>query len=225
MVLLPPGGRVVDVGCGTGADVASFPSSYDRHGLDQSATAIRLAEERHAGVRFSVARLPGDGAEVIGGADLVLLCDVLEHIGDDIGFLTWLVTVMKPGAHLLMTVPADPNLWSPHDEAYGHYRRYTPEVLARLWGGLPVEARLLAPFNRILYPAIRVVRAVTNRRGRRLGSVKEDLSLPWPPVNWLLERLFSLEVPAILRILNGTPSRVDGRGVSLFTVLRKTEAV
>jgi len=124
-----------------------------------------------------------------------------------------------------MTVPADPKLWSPHDEVYGHCRRYTSEVLARVWEGLPVEARLLAPFNRILYPAVRVVRAVTNRRGRRVGSVKGDLSLPWSPVNCLLERLFSLEVPAILRLLNGAPTRVDGRGVSLFTVLRKTEAV
>lgn len=215
---------MVDVGCGTGADVASFPPSYGRHGLDQSETAIRFAEERHAGVGFSVATLPGEGAATIREADLVLLCDVLEHIEDDIGFLSWLIGTMKPHSHLLMTVPADPRLWSPHDEVYGHYRRYTPDVLAGVWDGLPVEVRLLAPFNRILYPAVRVVRAVTNRRGRSLGESEGDLSLPWPPVNWLLERLFSLEVPGLLRQLNGDPKPNGTRGVSLFTVLRKTES-
>lgn len=222
MSLLPPGGRVVDVGCGTGADVASFPASFDRHGLDQSETAIRFAEERHAGVRFSVAALPDEGAGPIGEADLVLLCDVLEHIEDDTGFLGWLITTMKPDSHLLMTVPAGPELWSPHDEVYGHYRRYTPEALAGVWDGLPVDVRLLAPFNRILYPVVRVARAVANRRGRSLGNQKGDLTLPWPPVNWLLERLFSLEIPAIRARLDGESGRTGSRGVSLFSVLRKT---
>jgi SAM-dependent methyltransferase len=221
--LLPPAGRLVDVGCGTGADVASFSPSYDRRGIDASETAIAFARERHEGVRFEVGALPGAGADTIGSADLVLLCDVLEHIERDEEFLVWLMATMKPGAHLLITVPADPRLWSPHDEVYGHYRRYTAASLSALWVGLPVTVRLLAPFNRILYPVARIARAFARRRGRSWGSEQSDLGMPWAPLNWLLERLFSLEVPALRTRLESGVARGTGHaahGVSLIAVLR-----
>jgi SAM-dependent methyltransferase len=218
--LLPPSGCIVDVGCGTGADVAAFPPSYERHGVDASATAIGFAQQRHQDVRFEVAALPGAGADTIGRADLVLLCDVLEHVEDHDGFLRWLLAAMKPGAHLLLTVPADPRLWSPHDEVYGHYRRYTPDSLSALWTGLPVQVRLLAPFNRILYPAARIARALASRLGRSWGSEQSDLGLPWAPLNRLLERIFSLEVSALRSALDNGAGRVRGNGVSLFVVLK-----
>jgi SAM-dependent methyltransferase len=225
--LLPARGSVVDIGCGTGADLASFPASYRRHGIDQSATAIAFAKERHADVQFEVATLPGTGAGVdaLRAADVVLLCDVLEHVEDDVGFLGWLVSNMKGGAHLLMTVPADMRLWSPHDEVYGHYRRYTGRTLAGVWGGLPVHVKLLAPFNRILYPAARLARAVATRRGRSWGSERGDLALPWAPVNWLLERLFALEVPALRAALTEARTPARGNGVSLIAVLQKNGRV
>lgn len=221
--LLPAAGRIVDVGCGTGADVASFPSSYDRHGIDGSATAIAFAEARHPGVRFRTATLPGACEEIIGGADLILLCDVLEHVERDAALLEWLIEVMKNGADLLMTVPADPRLWSPHDEAYGHPRRYTREGLAALWAGAPVKVRLLAPFNRILYPVARAARAVARGRGGGWGSEASDLALPWAPVNWGLEKLFSLEVPPLRAALEADNPEVGGHGVSLLAVLEKEE--
>jgi 2-polyprenyl-3-methyl-5-hydroxy-6-metoxy-1,4-benzoquinol methylase len=221
MQLLPPGGRVLDVGCGTGADVASFPAEYDRHGIDQSATAIAFARERHQGVRFEVATLPGEAGESVAAADLILLCDVLEHVEHHREFLGWLTANMKPGAHLLITVPADPRLWSPHDEAYGHHRRYTKETLAAVWAGEPVRVRLLVPFNRILYPAARVARAVANRRGSGWGSEKSDLALPWAPLNWLLGKVFLLEVPRIRAALDSGATTLPGNGVSLIAVLQK----
>jgi SAM-dependent methyltransferase len=222
MLLLPDGGSVVDVGCGTGADLASFPDSYERHGVDQSATAIGFARERHQGVHFEVGALPGAAVETVSGADLVLLCDVLEHVEDDAGFLAWLIATMKAGSHLLMTVPADPRLWSPHDEVYGHYRRYTPDSLTALWSELPVRTRLISPFNRILYPAARVARAVASRRRRSWGSEKGDLALPWAPVNRVLEHTFSREVPALRAALeSGVDHRAGGNGVSLIVVLQK----
>lgn len=220
--LLPPGGKVVDIGCGTGADVASFSSRYERYGIDRSQTAISFARSRHENVDFRVAELPGGGgADPVAVADLLLLCDVLEHIEDHRGFLDWVVSNMKTGSHLLITVPADPRLWSPHDEAYGHYRRYTMDDLAAVWSGLPVRVVLLAPFNRLLYPAARLARAVARRRGRSWGSEKSDLRLPWAPLNWALERIFSLEAHLLTASLRSAARPVRGRGVSLFAVLQK----
>lgn len=221
MRLLPPGGRVVDVGCGTGADLASFPASFGRHGLDPSETAIRFARDRHRDLEFSVAAIPESGLEIVATADLVLLCDVLEHIEQDSAFLEGLVGAMRPGAHLLMTVPADPALWSPHDEVYGHHRRYTVATLRAVWDRLPVEERLLAPFNRHLYPLVRAARAVSSRRGRGRGAADGDLTIPWTPVNLVLESVFRREVPPILAALEGPDPPPAGPGVSLFAVLRR----
>ena len=220
--LVRPGGHVVDVGCGTGADVSAFPDAYHRTGLDGSETAIAFASSRHRHVRFEVAVLPGAAADIIGQADLVLLCDVLEHIEHDETFLTWLVDTMKPHAHLILTVPADPRLWSPHDEVYGHYRRYTRETLSAVFAACPARVRLLAPFNRVLYPAARLARAVAARRGRGWGRGGGDLALPWAPLNGLLERLFASEVPSLAEALQADAGSLPGRGVSLLAVLQRS---
>jgi hypothetical protein len=152
----------------------------------------------------------------------VLLCDVLEHIEDHVAFLHGLVTLMKPGASLLLTVPADPRLWSPHDEVYGHFRRYTRSTLAAVWRGAPVNPRLLAPFNRRLYPVARAARAVSAWRGRGWGSEASDLALPWAPVNRMLERVFAGEAPALARALDRGQTGVSGRGLSLLAVLERS---
>jgi trans-aconitate methyltransferase len=222
--LMPPGGSVVDAGCGTGADIAAFPATYRRHGLDISATAIAFARENHPAVSFEVGAVPEAGGDAIGAADLVLLCDVLEHIEDHVAFLHGLVTLMKPGANLLLTVPADPRLWSPHDEVYGHFRRYTRSTLAAVWQDAPVRPRLLAPFNRRLYPVARAARAVSAWRGRGWGSEASDLALPWAPVNRLLERVFAGEAPALAGALDRGQTEVSGRGLSLLAVLERSAA-
>jgi len=59
--------------------------------------------------------------------DVVLLLDVLEHIEDDLGFLTATVeTNLARGGHALVSVPAWPMLFSAHDEMLHHVRRYRP---------------------------------------------------------------------------------------------------
>lgn len=224
MVLAPPGGCVVDVGCGTGADIAAFPDSFTRRGIDISPTAIGFARENHPNVLFEVGAAPRAGTHLIGAADLVLLCDVLEHVEHDAVFLHALVSVMKPGASLLLTVPADPGLWRPHDEVYGHFRRYTRNTLAAAWHGAPVRLRLLAPFNRRLYPIARAVRTVSAIRGRRQGSEASDLKLPWAPLNGVLERIFATEIPALTAALKAGREEVPGRGLSLMAVLERSAA-
>src|SRR5690606_3954038 len=40
--------------------------------------------------------------------------------------------VCRPGGHVVAAVPADPRLWSVHDEQVGHVRRYTAGSLDAL---------------------------------------------------------------------------------------------
>ncbi|MBK8506198.1 MAG: class I SAM-dependent methyltransferase [Saprospiraceae bacterium] len=53
------------------------------------------------------------------------LFDVVEHVKDDVGFLTMVAEKVKPGGHVFLTVPAFDFLWSRNDSVAGHFRRYT----------------------------------------------------------------------------------------------------
>lgn len=222
--LVGEGDRVVDVGCGTGADIAAFPPVLDRHGIDRSATAIAYARRNHPGVDFQVGTAPAEGAEILQTADLVLLCDVLEHIEHDRQFLVSLLSTMKPGAHLLMTVPAGPRLWSPRDETYGHYRRYTRSTLSSRWTGAPARSRLVAAFNRRLYPLARVARLRDRLQGRGREGIPGDLGVPWAPLNRLFERILGGETAGLVQALESGEPAPSGRAVSLLAVLERVES-
>ena len=221
--LLPEAGTVLDCGCGTGGNISAFPRAYRRIGVDPSPEAISIAAAKHRDVEFVLGIVPDDVAPELNAADLVLLTDVLEHVEDDAELLHRLVGGMKVGAHVIITVPAEPGLWSPHDVSHGHFRRYTAVTVARLWQGLPVELLLLAPFNYRLYPLVWLARRVTRALGRSAGRAGTDLDLPARPVNEALLRVFSGEAKRLAKALRGSASAPNIPGVSLLAVLRRRD--
>ncbi|HET7585056.1 MAG TPA: methyltransferase domain-containing protein [Gemmatimonadaceae bacterium] len=220
--LVPPdrGAIVCDVGCGTGATVGALLSGYGCIGIDRSPEAVRLASIRFPGATFLHGSPPADHTDAIHAADVVLLMDVLEHVEQDAELLHALVRVTRPRAHLVVTVPADPRLWSPHDDRFGHHRRYEPQTLAALWRGCPVSPLVVSHFNARLYPLARAVRAAARRRGRSSGEAGTDLRLPPKPVNALLARVFAGEAEPLRRALTRGASAYH-RGLSLLAVLRR----
>jgi len=56
--------------------------------------------------------------------DCVFLCNVLEHIEDDGGALRIAHSLVAPGGHICVVVPAHPRLFGSLDRRYGHLRRY-----------------------------------------------------------------------------------------------------
>ena len=78
--VLPPSPDtiVIDVGCGTGANIAAFAGEYRCVGIDTSAEAIDLARRRFANVQFIRGFAPADLGSLIGEAGLVLMMDVLS---------------------------------------------------------------------------------------------------------------------------------------------------
>ncbi len=91
---------VVDVGCGTGAVLAGFVGEM-REGWDPSPEAIRRAEQhRSEQVRF----VCGDFVATSHRVDLALCVDVLEHVPDDLAFLTLL---RERADRFLFRIPLD----------------------------------------------------------------------------------------------------------------------
>jgi SAM-dependent methyltransferase len=159
--------------------------------------------------------------EELGEADVVLLTDVLEHVEADAALLGDIVRGMKPGGHVVLTVPADPGLWSPHDVAHHHFRRYEAHQLRALWTDLPVHPVLFAPMNRRLYPLVWSVRSVTRRLGRASGRSDTDLAVPNAVANAILYRIFAGESKRLVRAMGGQARPPRGRGVSLVAVLKR----
>ena len=211
--------RVLDIGCGVASTLTAFHPDYACVGFDLSADAIEFARAQHPEFELHVGS-SSDAAKSVGSADVVLLNDVIEHVPDDRAMLAEVVDAMRPGALLVITVPADMRLWSPHDERMGHYRRYDEAMLARAVEGMALERVMVSHFMSRLYPIVRAVRAVSRRRGRAAGVSGIDLSYPVKPVNALLREVFAGEADRLLRVLRGA-ARPYSHGVSLLGTYRR----
>lgn len=217
-------GLVLDVGCGTGANVVEFPGFVERLGIDQSEDAIKLARENSPAVKFIQGSVPEDIQDELASADLVTMNDVLEHVEDDQALFDSVWETLKPGANLLLTVPADPSLWSQHDVSFGHYRRYTAKTFLELWDGREVNIRLYSYFNSRLFPIVKLARMTGAASG--LGNNQTDLFALPEVVNKLLVSLFAGEAKKLSRSIDACS---DGfrhrlayrRGVSLIALLQK----
>ncbi len=117
----------VDVGCGSDRNLKILARHADRvFGLDLSPTAVKLA----AGRGLSVFRASADAISLAASSvHLMTALDVLEHMDDDMATLAEFERVLRPGGHLLLAVPAYRFLWSEHDEALCHRRRYLASEL------------------------------------------------------------------------------------------------
>jgi SAM-dependent methyltransferase len=212
---------VVDVGCGTGANLAALAGDYDCVGIDASAEAIELARRRFPRWQFFCAQGPAELAGAIRSARLVLLMGVLEHVPDDFAFLSGILAASAPGTEFLVTVPANPAFWSAHDESNGHYRRYDRNRFQRLWAGLPVTTRLLSHYNARLYTIAGLVRSWSRWRGRATGRAGTDVSLPFRPLNTALREIFAGESRVLLDLLRRNDRAGYPAGLSLIALLRR----
>src|SRR4051794_27862985 len=151
---LPDGYRVLEVGCGTGAVLQVLEKRCRSGlviGLDNFAEGLQFA--RH---RTSCPLVIGDAnAPPFGEAfDLVGLFDVLEHLPDDEGVLRKMSSLLLPGGVLLLTVPANPDLWSYFDVASHHVRRYRLDELRSKLIAAGFDIEYITHFMRALVPVM-----------------------------------------------------------------------
>jgi SAM-dependent methyltransferase len=182
--------RVLDYGCGTGGFLHQLQArlGFARAlGVDVSGQA--LAHARRLGDRYRLVE-PGDFSAA-SDADLVTLMDVLEHVEDDQAFLMGLAAAMPPGAHLLLTVPAMPALFSTWDEALGHHRRYTVRRLARLAAGAGLRTVRVERLFSYLAPAVVFRRLLANGPG---GDAACEFPPTGPAASVVLRLLNRLEM-------------------------------
>jgi len=119
--------RILDVGCGTGANLGAFDRLGQATGIDASMDALHFSQTR--GINAAVQSVVEDLPFASRTFDVVTALDVLEHTDDDLLALREIQRVCRPAGLFLATVPAYGFLWSEHDEALKHRRRYTAHEL------------------------------------------------------------------------------------------------
>ena len=203
----PKNARILEIGCGTGHNLAMLGrfGSVEAIEIDEAA---RTVATKRLGSPVGDAPLPELTGIGEGSYDLVAILDVLEHVKDDREALASIARKLKPGGRILITVPAFQWMWSAHDVVNHHHRRYSKQTLARVVEEAGLKLHFLGYFNSLLFP----LAAAARLAGRITGKEDSDDALPPAPVNRLFETIFGLERHAIGR-LPFTP------GVSLAAIV------
>lgn len=175
-------GHAVDIGAAAGGNTRVLRQhGWDAIALEYSEDGARIARERGVPVvQADALKLPFADASL----DLVVAYDVFEHIPDDDKAVQEACRVLRPGAAALVAVPADPALWSAHDDAVGHVRRYTRSTLIDLFerNGMVVEE--IGSWNVLLRP-------VAAWRRKRITA--SDLDQVSPMLNGALRAVVAAE--------------------------------
>jgi SAM-dependent methyltransferase len=209
---LRTGARVLDAGCGSGRTLEELGRYGEVFGIELDPGAAAVARERGCGeVRIGrLEELPWED----GSFDLITCLDVIEHTPDDRATLRELRRVCRPGGFLLVTVPAYQGLWSMHDVANHHYRRYSRGRLRTAARETGWRVRRMTSFNGLLLGPAAAVRLAERRRLRQPDSdYRPELTLGPEWLNNALEQPLRLEARWLGR------GRSMPAGLSLLAVL------
>lgn len=205
--------EILDIGCGTGIILKLLERYGNAYGVELSEEAIRFLKQRDLNL---VVR--SDASKSIpfktNSFSAITCLDVLEHLEDDRILIGEMFRICKPGGYVIVTVPAFESLWSPHDVALHHKRRYTKQQLLRRVRQFNWQILQSSYYNTTLFLPI-----LATRKLRTLLSKNRDahsdffIGLPaW--LNRTLSLLFVSEIYC-LRFLNFP------FGVSLLLILQK----
>jgi SAM-dependent methyltransferase len=203
--------KILDVGCGTGANLEMLSEFGEAEGVDVSTEALSFCQAR--GLRNvkqgEAEALPYDAESFA----LVTALDVVEHLDDDLAGLKEMRRVLRRGGRALLFVPAFMFLWGVQDDVSNHRRRYTLNGLKRVVRAAGFEVERATYVNISFFTPIllgRLFMRVTRLRPESENNITIGF------LNGVLGKLLGAE-SGPLRYLNFP------FGVSIICVARRTE--
>jgi SAM-dependent methyltransferase len=203
--------RILDVGCGTGANLELLGRFGEAEGVDVSEDALAFCRARGlANVRRGAAeKLPYED----GTFDLVTALDVVEHLDDDVAGLREMRRVLRESGRALLFVPAFMFLWGVQDDVSNHRRRYTLSGLRRVVREAGFEVERATYANISFFAPILAGRMLMRATGLRPAS---ENNINIGALNGVLGRVLGAE-SSLLRHVNFP------FGVSALCVARRVD--
>ncbi|MGL4241647.1 MAG: class I SAM-dependent methyltransferase [Beijerinckiaceae bacterium] len=156
------GGLVMEVGCGSGiVTKALADDGFPIRGVDLGRPQPMPGAEGLVTLGVEAKDLPETERRAV---ELVLLPDVIEHLPDPAGFMAGLGSDFPNLQGVVVTVPARPEVFSNYDEYYGHFRRYTPELVAEHFDAAGFDTIKWSYAFRSLYVAARLMKLASMPR-------------------------------------------------------------
>jgi SAM-dependent methyltransferase len=122
--------NILDVGCGTGANIEMLSQFGEAEGVDVSDDALEFCRQKGLKVQKGLAEALPFADESF---DLTTALDVIEHLDDDVAGLREMFRVTKGGGYSLFFVPAFMWLWGVQDDISHHRIRYTrKQIVGRI---------------------------------------------------------------------------------------------
>jgi SAM-dependent methyltransferase len=180
--------KILDVGCGTGANLEMLREFGEVAGVDVSEEALEFCRGRgFTEVKNGLAEQLPFADESF---DLTTALDVVEHLDDDAAGLREMHRILKKGGRALIFVPAFMFLWGVQDDISNHRIRYTKrQIIERLEkAGFEIERATYA--NITFFAPILAGRALMKLTGFRPES---ENNLTIGALNGFLGRLFGAE--------------------------------
>jgi SAM-dependent methyltransferase len=200
-VLVRPIRRILDIGCGSGNNFDLLAPYGQVIGCDSSPVQVRRAQSRGIATEVFITR--GDCFEQPFTEPFQMTClfDVLEHMDDDGGFLTQLNRRVETGHLLLVSVPACPVLYGPHDRLLEHFRRYKLKGLEELLRSKGFRIVWANHFVTLLFPLIALFRLLEKWR-EKVGAPQKRVNIGNMPgwVNPILKAILDFEAVVAARM-------------------------
>lgn len=205
---------ILDIGCGTGIVIKRLEEYGNVFGIDISSEAISFCRKRGIKniIKADTTNLPFNDNTF----DLITVLDVLEHIKHEGVAISEIYRVLKKNGKAIVTVPAFNFLWSDHDIALHHFRRYNIRNIKYKFLKNNFIVLNASYYNMILFPFIVIIRSLKKifKKSKKYKEKRTDiLHLP-RIINQVL--IFLLNIEAI--ILRKVTFPV---GVSIFLFLQK----
>lgn len=149
---------LLDIGCGTGEIMEILSEFGEVYGIDSSKIALDFCRQRGLTNLYLIHENESypfpDGF-----FDAICVFDVFEHLSHEENILFEIERIARAGAYVFINVPAFKFLWSTHDVALGHFRRYQPRSLVNLLRKIhKLRIIRLTFFNFFLFPVAVIYR-------------------------------------------------------------------
>lgn len=179
--------KILDVGCGTGANVEMLSQYGDAEGVDVSEDALEFCRQKGLRVQKGLAETLPYADETF---DLTTALDVIEHLDEDLAGLKEMHRVTRSGGYSLFFVPAFMWLWGVQDDISHHRIRYTRrQIVDRITAaGYEVERATYA--NWTFFVPILTGRLLMKATGLRPAS---ENNINVSALNGLFGKLFAAE--------------------------------